>query len=139
MIVAKVVATMQTKTPTTAATESTMDPYWGTADLSVQDRRTARPARRSQSPEDTIAPELAALRREQTALRAGARALKNRKTTTRGQAGGQRGTDPTSRACAHVFISHAAPKDAVRRSRGPANLCLGARDLPAVRGRDEDE
>ena len=44
MVVAKVVATMQAKPPQKAATESTMDPYWGRRPFSIRRRSRRRRA-----------------------------------------------------------------------------------------------
>ena len=132
MIVAKVVATMQTKTPTTAATQSTMDPHWGRQTFQYKTAEPVLPTE-PKAPEDTITPRLDALLREQAALRAEFELLKNRKTTTTGAKQRAAGS-PTSRACPHaVYFAYSA-----KRGRGGeggyTNLCPGAWNLPALRG-----
>jgi type IV secretion system protein VirB10 len=112
MVVARVVATMQTKTPTKASTESTMDPYWGRQTFQY---KTEEPPVRPEEPKpvDTTGQELAALRRQMTAIQQELEALKNRKTTTTVVKQGDKGGQLARAAPAPTqFISHAAPKEA---------------------------
>ena len=139
MVVAKVVTTMQTKTPTKAATESTMDPYWGRQTFQYKTEEPPVPPE-EKKPVDTITPELAALRRQMTALQQELELLKQRKTTTtvvnQGDKGGQR---PAGGPRAHAVHFACGAERRRRRDQWRAGLRVGTRDLPAVRGRDEDE
>ena len=117
-----------------------MDPYWGRQTFQYKTEEPAPPARGPKRPVDTITPELAALRRQMTALQQELELLKQRKTTTTVVKQGDKGAPPQRATPAPTqFISHAAPKDVRRRDAGRAGLRLGPRHLSAVRGRDEDE
>jgi type IV secretion system protein VirB10 len=78
---AKWASHMQTKTPKTKLTESTMDPVWGRQTFQYKAEETPSPLE-PKPPLDTIGPELARLRAELAALKLELEGLKNRKTTT---------------------------------------------------------
>ena len=85
-------------------------------------------------PVDTIGPELAALRRQMTALQQELELLKQRKTTTtvvnQGDKGGQ---PPRATPAPTQFIAHAAPKDAaVQTSGAPAYVLAPGTFLPCA-------
>ena len=68
MVVAKVVTTMQTKTPQKASTESTMDPYWGRQTFQYKTEEPPVPPEEKQARRYDQRPSWPALRRQMTAL-----------------------------------------------------------------------
>jgi type IV secretion system protein VirB10 len=115
-----------------------MDPYWGRQTFQYKTEEPAPPPE-EKKPVDTITPELAALRRQLTALQQELELLKQRKTTTttvinQGDTGGQRAPAvQRSTPAPTQFIAHAAPKDpAGEAPLTPASVLAPGTFLPCA-------
>ena len=109
-------------------TESTMDPYWGRQTFQYKTEEPAPPPE-EKKPVDTTAPEMAALRRQMSAIQQELEALKNRKTPATAVKPADKGGQPVRVTPAPTqFITHAEPKeDAGGRLEGPTYTSHGQR------------
>ena len=125
--------------PPKAATESTMDPYWGRQTFQYKTEEPAVPPE-EKKPVDTTASRAGRPAPPDDGAAAGAGgAEKPQDDDHRGQAGGQRGAAPAGGPRAHAVHFACGAERRRRRAEWRAGLRVGTRDLPAVRGRDEDE